>query len=115
VNSTNGRERVPTRNPPLKDQLHIRRERRVPCSTNRRSAYTILVKKHKEKRPPGGGRILEDNIKIDIQEIATEDVDWIDLSQDSYKWLTVLNMPMSLRVPWVAGIMEHPRGWGSEL
>jgi len=74
-------------------------ERRGACRTNRRSAYTILVEKPKRKRPHGGGRILELNIKMDLQEIGSEDVDWIDLAQDRDKWPILLNALMSLRVP----------------
>jgi len=44
------------------------------------------VEKPKGKRPHGGGRILELNIKMELQEIGSEDVDWIDLAQaDSSK------------------------------
>jgi hypothetical protein len=57
------------------------------------------VAKLKGKRPHGGGRILELNIKMDLQEFGSEDVDWIDLAPDRDKWPTLLNVLMNLRVP----------------
>jgi len=74
-------------------------ERRGSCRTNRRSAYTILVEKPKGKRAHGAGRILELNIKMDLEEIASEGVDWIDLALGRDKWPILLNALMTLRIP----------------
>jgi hypothetical protein len=41
----------------------------------------------------------EDNIKIDLQEIGWEGLDWIDLAQDRYSWQAVVNPVMNFRVP----------------
>jgi hypothetical protein len=41
----------------------------------------------------------EDNIKMDLGEIAFGDVDWIHLAQDRDRWQALVNMVMSLWVP----------------
>jgi hypothetical protein len=41
-----------------------------------KNANTVLVGKPKRKRP----RSLEDNIKIDFQDIGCEDEDWIEVA-----------------------------------
>lgn len=42
--------------------------------------------------------IWDDNIKIDVQEVGWEDVEWSSLAQDRDKWQAVLNTVMNLRV-----------------
>jgi hypothetical protein len=60
-----------------------------------RGAYRILV-----ERPLGRpSRRWEDNIKIDLQEVGWEGVDWIDMAQDRDRWGAVVNAVMNLRVP----------------
>jgi hypothetical protein len=34
----------------------------------------------------GSLRIWDDNIKMDLQEVGWEGMDWIDLAQDSDRW-----------------------------
>jgi len=53
----------------------------------RRGVYRVLVGK------PGGKRLLrrpgrrgEDYIKMNLQEVGFEGMDWIDLPQDRDKW-----------------------------
>jgi hypothetical protein len=41
----------------------------------------------------------EDNIRMDLREIAYEGVDWIHLAQDRDKWLAVVNGVMNLPIP----------------
>jgi len=44
--------------------------------------YKGLVEKHEGKRPLGRPRRRwEDNIKIDLQEVGCEGMDWIELAQ----------------------------------
>jgi hypothetical protein len=43
----------------------------------------VLVRKPEGRRPLGRLRIrLEDNIKMDLQEVGCVGIDWIELAQD---------------------------------
>jgi hypothetical protein len=42
---------------------------------------------------------LLDNIKMDVGEMRSVAVGWIDLAQDRDKWVTLVNMVMNIRVP----------------
>ena len=49
----------------------------------KRGVYRVLVGKPEENRPLGRPRYRwEDNIKMDLQEVGCEDMDWIELAQD---------------------------------
>ena len=41
----------------------------------------------------------EDNIKMDLQEVGYEVMDWIKLAQDTERRRAVVNAVMNLRVP----------------
>ena len=56
------------------------------------------------RRPLGRPkRRWEGNIKIDLQEVGW-DIDWIDLTQDRYRWRALVNAAMNLRVPKMRGV-----------
>ena len=55
----------------------------VACTGESRVVYSVLVGKPKGKRPLGRPRRrLEDNIKMNLQEVGCEGMDWIDLAQN---------------------------------
>jgi hypothetical protein len=58
------------------------------------------VKRPEGKRPLGSFRLkLEDNIKMDLQEVGLGVLDWIDLAQDRESWRSLVNAVMNLRIP----------------
>jgi len=64
-----------------------------------RGVYRVLVGKLEGKRPFGRPRRrLEDNIKMDLQEVGFVDVDLIDVSQDRDRWRALVSAVMNLRV-----------------
>jgi len=53
----------------------------------KRNACRVLVGKLERNRPFARSRSRwEDNIKIDVQEVGWEDVDWCNLAKDMDKW-----------------------------
>jgi hypothetical protein len=58
----------------------------------RRGVHQVLVGKPEGKRPLGRLRYrLEDNIKMDLEEVVWEGMDWIDLAQNRDRWQARLN------------------------
>ena len=72
----------------------------VACMAEGRGIYRVLVGKSEGKRPFGKpGRKWKDNIKMDLQEVGCEGMDWIDLSQDRDRWRAFVSVVMNLRIP----------------
>ena len=50
------------------------------------------------KRPLGRDR-WQDNDKMDIQDVGSGGMEWIELSQDRERWWVLMNAVMNFRVP----------------
>jgi hypothetical protein len=58
------------------------------------------VGKREGKRPLGRPRRgWEDSIKMALQEVGCEGMDWIDLAQDRDRWQAIVNAVTNRRVP----------------
>ena len=65
-----------------------------------RGVYRVLVGKPEGKRSLWRPRRRwENNIKMDIQKMGCEGMDWIQLAQDRYRWRALVSAVMNLRVP----------------
>jgi ribosome biogenesis protein Nip4 len=59
----------------------------------------VLVGKPESKRPlERPRRREEDNIKMDLQKVGCESMDWIELAQDRDRWQALVNEVMNLWV-----------------
>jgi hypothetical protein len=46
----------------------------------------------------------EDNIKMDLQEVESDGMDWMDLAEDRHSWRALVNVVMNLLFNKVRGI-----------
>jgi hypothetical protein len=44
-------------------------------------------------------RRRDDNMRVDLQEMACWGEDWFDLALDRYRWRALVNATMNLRIP----------------
>jgi len=64
-----------------------------------RGVYRVLVGKPEGKRPLGRPRRRWVYIRMDLQEVGYEYMDWNGLAQDRDRWRTLVSAVMNLRVP----------------
>ena len=62
----------------------------------RRDLYRVLMGKPEGRRR--FGRPWDDNIKMDLQEVACRGMGWIELALDRDRWLALMNAVMNLWV-----------------
>ena len=63
----------------------------------RRGVYRVFVMKPEGKRTLGRAkRRWEDNIKMNLQEVRCESMEWIELAQDRDRWRALVNAVMNL-------------------
>jgi len=66
----------------------------------RRGVYRVSVGKPEGKSPLGRPRHRWDHIiKMDLQEVGCEGMDWIDLAHARDRWRVLVNAVMNLQVP----------------
>ena len=89
--------------PIIVQAIKLRRMRwvgRVALMGESRGLYRVLVGKPEGKKPLGRPRhSWENNIKMDLQEVGCEGMDWLDLAEDRNRWRTLVNGVMNLQVP----------------
>jgi len=84
----------------LGDKSRTRWTEHVAHMGVRRGVYRVLVGKPEGKRPLVRPRHRwEDNIKMDLQEVGCEGMDWIKLAEDRDRWQALVNGEMNLWVP----------------
>jgi len=71
----------------------------VACMGEGRGVHRVLVGRPEGTRPLGRARRRWEVIKIDLQEVGCEGMNWIDLAQDRDRWRTLVNAVMDLWVP----------------
>jgi hypothetical protein len=65
-----------------------------------RGAYRIFMGRSEAKRPLGRHRRgWDDNIKLYLQEVGWENMDWIVLVRDTDRWQALVKAVMNFRVP----------------
>ena len=85
-------------------KLRMRWAGHVACMGERRVVCSVLVGKPEGERPLGRVRQRwEDTIKMDLQEVGCERMDWIELAEDRDRWRVLVNAVTNLWVPYDVG------------
>ena len=72
----------------------------VACIGDWKGVCRVLVWKPEGNRTLGRPRCrCEDNIKMDLQEVGYEGMDWIDVTQDMDRCRALVNAVMNFRFP----------------
>jgi hypothetical protein len=67
---------------------------------DKRIVYRLLARKPEGKRSLGRPRRRWiDNIKMDFSEIGMNVMNWIGVAENRYRWRTLVNSVMNIRVP----------------
>jgi hypothetical protein len=69
------------------------------CSTHERVEKSIQNFGPENLKGRDHSEDLEDNIRMDVREIAWEGVDWMHLAHCKNQWRALVNMVINLRVP----------------
>ena len=78
----------------------VRWARHVARMGERRGVNSVLVGKPEGKRPrKRTRRRLEKNIKMDLQDVWYEGMDWVKLAKYRDRWRTRVNAETNFRVP----------------
>jgi hypothetical protein len=89
----------------------MRWEGHVAGLWNSRGAYGVFWGRSDRKgQLRRSRRRLEDNIKMDVQEVGWGGMGWIYLAQDMDKWCALVNAVMNIRVPYNEG--DILTSWG---
>jgi predicted membrane protein len=66
----------------------------------KRNVYRFMVRKPERKKPLGRSRHRwMNNIKMYIEEVEWDDVNWIGLAEDIDRWRVLVNTVMNFQVP----------------
>lgn len=69
-----------------------------------RNPFRVLVGKLERKRALArAAHKLEDNVKMELQEIGWQGSNWLDLTHGRDKWQALVNTIKDLRIPLNAG------------
>jgi hypothetical protein len=77
------------------DQIGVRWAGHAVRMGESRVVYKVLVGTPEGKNPLGRPwHKWEDNIKMDLQEVGCEVMDWIDVAQDRDEWQALVNVKL---------------------